>query len=405
MGSYRSSFVFELNKIQIEILITMGRIKQHVGLGYNIPAVVPITHIPIKIQIPAKDTKTISVLGSSLNTLTKNNYAWEFSKSRSQICLHDNKRKYIATYKLIDSYEPKFDTRYNANSNVNINATSDSGSNNNESEKNGKGKEIDKKLLRRKANLGAIIQMLQIKVPNMLTDLPPQEIVSENIVLKVLPNQFPNLPLFKGYMMYATSLKTIQKLLLMFYLNPESKIHISNIKVVEPTNSMSSNELITLSIDNNHLENGTISDASTDRCNPISQQDTSKYTTKIKIKWRTCFSGCIHLQDKETTNAKWGSYSLDHFDWTKLLKSSNPLQTLSLLEAKKTLEGFAKQLDPLSNSNGKLDDRSGIVGRVLTGIFIFELDAENEKIVAFTIDNMEILESKEMDFSDGCLAA
>lgn len=264
--------------------------------------------------------------------------------------------------------------------------------------------EINKELLTRKANLGTVVQMLQIKVPNMLTDLLPPDFISDKIILKVLPHQFPNLPTFKGYLLYSSTLKAIQKILLMFYLNPESKIHISDIKIIEPTNSMSSDELINLSIDGNFLEN----EKPSERLTP--DQDTSKYTTKVKIKWRTCYSGCDHLQDTQTTDAKWGSYSLDHFDWTKFLKSPNPLQTLSLLEAKKTIEGIAKTLDPLksinqdANGSSSTADNKKNVGRILTGIFIFELDAENEHIMVFTIDNMEILESKQTNFVNGCLA-
>ncbi|GAV29075.1 hypothetical protein PMKS-002554 [Pichia membranifaciens] len=264
--------------------------------------------------------------------------------------------------------------------------------------------EINKSLLERKANLGTIIQMLQLKIPNMLTDLLPPDFVSDKIILKVLPHQFPNLPTFRGYLLYSSTLKAMQKILLMFYLNPDSKIHISDIKIIEPTNSMSSDELINLSIDANHLENESPSESLTPR------QDTSKYTTKVKVKWRTCYSGCEHLQDAQTTDAKWGSYSLDHFDWTKLLKSPNPLQTISLLEAKKTIEGLAKTLDPLKNigqsagDSNTANNQNRTVGRILTGVFIFELDAQNEHIMVFTIDNMEILESKQTNFVNGCLA-
>ena len=264
--------------------------------------------------------------------------------------------------------------------------------------------EINKNLLERKANLGTIIQMLQLKIPNMLTDLLPPDFVSDKIILKVLPHQFPNLPTFRGYLLYSSTLKAMQKILLMFYLNPDSKIHISDIKIIEPTNSMSSEELINLSIDANHIENESPSESSATR------QDTSRYTTKVKVKWRTCYSGCEHLQDAQTTDAKWGSYSLDHFDWTKLLKSPNPLQTISLLEAKKTIEGLAKTLDPLKNISRSAGDsntannQNRTVGRILTGVFIFELDAQNEHIMVFTIDNMEILESKQTNFVNGCLA-
>ncbi|KAG0682774.1 hypothetical protein C6P40_004021 [Pichia californica] len=284
---------------------------------------------------------------------------------------------------------------------------------NNTNNKNNNDKEIDTKLLTRKANLGTIIQMLQLKIPFMLTDLLPKDFISEKIILRILPNQFPNLPIFKGYLMYCSTLKAIQKILLMFYLNPESKIHISNIKIIEPTNSLSSDELINISIDNNVLENN--NNNNNNNINNDNKQDISKYTTKIKVKWRTCYSGCNHLRNLQTTDAKLGSYSLDHFDWTKFLKSSNPLQTLSLLEAKKTIEGLAKTLDPSINehndninnnikNNNSNNNGNNFTGRILTGVFIFELDAENEHVMVLTIDNMEILESKQTNFIDGCLA-
>lgn len=274
----------------------------------------------------------------------------------------------------------------------------DEDNNSNNHNKNKKHNEIDTKILQRKANLGTIIQVLQLNVPNLLTDLLPHEIVSQDIILKILPNKFPNIPIFKGYLMYSSSLKTIQKLLLLFYLNPESKLHITNIKVFEPTNSMSSDELINFSIDNIPIQNER--DGDNENLSLSSNQEVSKYTTKVKVKWRTCLPGCTHIENDKTTNAKWGSYSLDHFDWTKILKSNNPLQSLALLEAKKKLEGLAKTLQPLTTGIRDTEE----VDRVLTGVFIFELDAANENIIVMTIDNVEILESKEMNYSSGFLA-
>lgn len=265
---------------------------------------------------------------------------------------------------------------------------SDNSSDNNQGNKDNKDPKIDKKYLERKANLGTMVQMLQIKVPNLLTKIIPCEFMSKDIIMRILPNKFPQIPTIKGPVLYTSTLKAIQKLVLLFYLNPESKIHITNLKIIEPTNSMSSAELINLSIDENVIENGHVDENRAVEGSPKQAQDVSKYTTKIKIKWRTCYSGCAHLQDKDTTDAKLGSYSLDHFDWTKLLKSPNPLQTL---------EGLAKNFDPTASNDTS-------VGRVLTGVFIFELDANNEKISVFTIDNMEILESKEINFNNQFLA-
>lgn len=238
--------------------------------------------------------------------------------------------------------------------------------------------------LERTANLGTMVQILQLKVPQLLSKTPPQRIMSNNITMRVLPNQFPNFPNFHGKVSVTLGMKTIQKALTMFYLNPRCQIHITDLTIIEPMKSLSDDELINLSIDNNQI--------GYEGC---PAQDVSQYTSKIKIKWRTCLTKCDHLMDSLTEEAKYGVFSIDKFNWSKLLKSSNPIQSLALLEAKKTLEGLSntiKSLDPTENR----DD----VGRVLTGIFVFELNAANDQIVIFTIDTLEILESKDLNFNN-----
>lgn len=244
--------------------------------------------------------------------------------------------------------------------------------------------------LEKTANLGTMVQILQLKVPQLLTKIPPQGIISNKIIMRILPNQFANFPNFHGKVSVNLAIKTIQKGLTMFYLNPKCQIHITDLTIIEPMKSLSDDELINLSIDNNLIGY---------EGSPL--QGASQYTSKIKIKWRTCLAKCDHLMDSNTDQAKYGVFSIDKFNWSKLLKSSNPIQTLALLEAKKTLEGLSntiKSLDPSDDSDN--------VGRVLTGIFIFELNAANDKIVVFTIDNLEILESKHLNFNnDNTLSA
>lgn len=180
----------------------------------------------------------------------------------------------------------------------------------------------------RRANLGSMIESLKDNVPHMLTHLLPHEIISPNIILRLLPTQLPNLPPLKGYTVYASTLKTLQQGLHMFYLHPKSKISITHMSVIEPTGSLSCEEVIDNSIKNTEV-------AAEPNLN-IQHQKVSNYTTKIKMLWKT----------------------------------SRP-------EGTPAVDGQNK---------------------ILSGVFVFELDAENEKIYVFTIDNVELMDSKEEEF-------
>ncbi|GMM28989.1 hypothetical protein DAMA08_017050 [Martiniozyma asiatica (nom. inval.)] len=269
-------------------------------------------------------------------------------------------------------------------------------------------KEFDPKQLNRKANLGTMIQLVQVGVPKLLSELLPHQLVSESIILRILPSQF-NLPIMNGYLMYSTTFKVLQKSITMFYLNPSTQIHITNIQIEEPTGSLSSEELLNLSIDNNSIEygdSGSNSNSNDSFVTPhsgfnnanLNKQTLSKYTTKIKIKWKTCNAGCPHLMDADTTDAKLGTYSTDR--WLGILKNANPIQQLALNEAKKRIEELTGKLDVV-NSKGKVEKKEA---RILTGLFIFELNHENDQIMVFTIDNVEILESNELEMDGGCFA-
>lgn len=184
--------------------------------------------------------------------------------------------------------------------------------------------------LSRRANLGSMIETLQDNVPQMLTHLLPHELISTNITLRLLPRQLPHLPPLKGYTVYASTLKTLQQGLHLFYLHPESKINVSHVSVIEPTGSLSSDKIINRSIELN---------GSGDDSNDVSSrnnQDVSDYTTKIKMLWKT----------------------------------GPPPGT------------------PAVDGHNK----------ILSGVFVFELEADNDKIEVFTIDNVELLDSKEEEF-------
>ncbi|TID29159.1 hypothetical protein CANINC_002116 [Pichia inconspicua] len=91
--------------------------------------------------------------------------------------------------------------------------------------------------------------------------------------------------------------------------------------VIEPTGSLSSEEVIKDSVD------------AAESKESEQLQDTSPYTTKIKMLWKT---------------------------------------------------GPPEGTRPVDGQD-----------KILSGVFVFELDSENEKIVVFTIDNVELLNGKE----------
>ncbi|KAG7811163.1 hypothetical protein KL921_002791 [Ogataea angusta] len=206
----------------------------------------------------------------------------------------------------------------------------------------------------RKANLGTIIQMLQLKVPHLLQHNLPQEFLSQDIVLRLLPAQRPHIPVIRGVLLYNTTFKTLQLLVTSFFLNPEAKLHITHMNIKEARQSLSNTDLVNLSINNNLLDFE-------------ESPELSPYTTKITIKWRTCLNGCLHLHDNKTADARLGAYNLDT---NSLLHLKLPLQNLT-----------------------KLNDNS--IERVLTGIFVFELTDKNDKIAVHTIDDCEIIENEQ----------
>lgn len=261
--------------------------------------------------------------------------------------------------------------------------------------KNGDNKEkhINKNKLNRKANLGSTIEMLQLKVPKLLQELLPEGSVSKNIIFRILPHKYPKMPLFKGYLLYSTTLKTLQLALTSFYLNPKTRIHITNIKVDEPTSSMSSDELVNLSLNNTSIEKADPSINHT-------AQSLSNYTTKIIIKWRTCLNGCPHLDHSSTAHAKMGSFKFDNLDMSKVLpESGKNLSSALVREIELNLfPGFLQRKNKKSEIKEEMAQKSDRkLERIVSGVFIFELTADNDKIAVFTIDNCDVLENKEPD--------
>ncbi|GME80244.1 unnamed protein product [Ambrosiozyma monospora] len=110
--------------------------------------------------------------------------------------------------------------------------------------------------LKRKRNLGEMVETLQAQIPNILTQQISSDLLSRNIILRILPNQFPNLPVLKGWVIATTTLKTLTLVLTSFYLNPKTKLHVSKIQIVEPSDSstLGQNDLLDLSLGTSAVE-------------------------------------------------------------------------------------------------------------------------------------------------------
>lgn len=203
---------------------------------------------------------------------------------------------------------------------------------------------------RRKANLGSTVEQLKVLVPEMLKTSLPRQLVSSDITLRICPTHFGNAnPMFlniKGHVSYYTVFKTLQFALTSLVLHPKVELHIESIKV-----------------------------------NPEEQlQALYPDTTKIYVRWSTCSDGCAHLQSTSagfhsTTDAKLGSHS-----WS--MESSK----LGNLGKSGSVTSIISQLATALTK----DDR--LLERVISGIFIFELNATNDQILVHTIEDVNIVE-------------
>lgn len=237
--------------------------------------------------------------------------------------------------------------------------------------------------------MAATLQKLQMHTPGLLQTPLPSAMLARDVVLRVLPHHRWPVQV-RGRWQAHWTLRLLQRTLTTFFLNPRCQLHITDLKLEQPVQNPHalSDELIDANIANNAEMDGLTLDGA------------SHYTTKVKIKWRTCFPECEHLNGPNN-KARLGQYSLDWFKKNKPNPKSHPIQTMALEEAKKTLESVSEKIKSLEETISPPD---GDVGRIITGIFIFELDANNELVKVFTIENIEVLESKDLVGSDNLSA-
>lgn len=236
----------------------------------------------------------------------------------------------------------------------------------------------------RKANLGTMTDELRALIPNILNKSLPKNIISSNVHLRICPTHFQEFnayfPTLKGHVSYYTTCKTLQFILTSIILNPKVKLHIQSIK----TNA-----------------------AKGDLGPKI--QSVHPDSTKIYVRWNTCLEGCDHLSPNEvtkdehsgnisnyhsTSDAKLGSHKWSKLDTKKLVNKSNGKSTKSSPSVSTTLSHLTTGLIGLTKEHNKLE-------RVISGIFIFELNENNDKIIVHTVEDVNVIEKTETQDIDG----
>lgn len=185
----------------------------------------------------------------------------------------------------------------------------------------------------RRANLGKMVEQLRERVPQLLHELIPKLMVSQEVVLKIHPHG-NHLPKFSGHVPYYATCKALQLVMMLVVLNSHAEIHIQSMKV-------------------------TNDDSPTTEC---------PGSTKICVRWSSCPPRCFHLAGEATLAAKLGAFTWKDVDMTRNVGLG-------------ALRGLA------SHAN---------VERVLCGIFVFELNRDCDQIVVHSIEDVDTIEEEEV---------
>lgn len=230
------------------------------------------------------------------------------------------------------------------------------------------GSEISEEEQRRMSNLGAMMDLLKFYVPLLLQESLPAEMLLSTVMLRLCPSHFERinayLPNIKGHVSYYATCKALQLFMTSLVLNPRTQLHISLIRTSrfpEPN------------------------------C-------VHAHSTKIYIRWTTCPEGCWHLSgsaklveqecndkysDHSTANATLGSHRWSSIDPGKLLDKVDLNWSLT-----GALADLGKGIIGLRKEELRLE-------RLVSGIFIFELNESNDKIIVHTVEDMDVVERPE----------
>lgn len=215
------------------------------------------------------------------------------------------------------------------------------------------------------SNLGTMIERLHILVPTMVHKSLPKELLLPHILLRICPSHFElvnsYLPNIKGHVSYYATCKALQLFLTSLVLNPNVQLHVQSVRT-------------------SHLSE---------------PQCVYPDATKVYVRWTTCPEGCTHLsegdRERSTASAKLGSHRWARIDADKYLEQQPHNWSLS-----SSLADLTKGLIGLTKEEVRLE-------RVILGVFIFELNEQNDQIIAHTIEDMDVVERREEQGVDGKL--
>lgn len=286
-------------------------------------------------------------------------------------------------------------------------------------EDNMKQKQKQNKLI----NLSNTIEELTRIIPNLLNESIPETLLSKNVILRICPHTHTYIPVIKGRYPYFTVMKTLRLMLTNFMLNPKVKFHVTSIHVEEPSVKINDVRFFENAALQEELEKELLDKIPMfhDLSNMEKKIMYHKYslfpwTYKIIVKWSTCSESCDHLvndsgsvsnsnsqtaQDYNskfgTANAKLGKYAVSNKicnekEYEKL-NFSNLNDTLNGLFVRK-LNYLNKSLSPSQSSLFDNNGNNGDFERVISGIFIFELGLNNDRILVHSVEDIEIIDRK-----------
>ncbi|SCV02173.1 LAMI_0G16556g1_1 [Lachancea mirantina] len=211
----------------------------------------------------------------------------------------------------------------------------------------------------RHANLGAIAEyLIERAVPRMLQESVKDDLLDENIRLRLLPTTHPYIPTIHGVTKYKHSLNAIRLIIRNFMLNERCALHVTN------SESFPRERLCEV-------------------------YNTCTSMDKLVVHWQSCPDNCPHLgADDVTSEAKLGLFKAASSDI--LLSDSQRKEILKYINH----PGQQLSQNFLVTNASSAHEAQLPISRVLSGIFIFEFDERNERIVAHTIDNVEVADQE-----------
>ncbi|GMM38358.1 Mco32 protein [Saccharomycopsis crataegensis] len=253
---------------------------------------------------------------------------------------------------------------------------------------------------KRLINLNEMRSFLECQIPNLLQNSFEDGRLSDHVILRVCPHTHPLLPIIKNKYPYLIALKALRKLLTSFIINPKVRLHISSIHVEKPSIQIDCTRFDDNKELENQLESELLDKFSFDGSESVikSINHSHRYslfpwTYKIIVKWRSCTEDCSHLLESET-------HAGDYSDTTvmKTEAENSGLYRAVKIDEKflrdSNLNNFNQTLDTLfiNDNNSSFDCKE--FERVLSGVFIFELNLSNDKVLVHNIEDIEIIERK-----------